>query len=1280
MIAHLMDTLLRTPEDAGAAMPALLRLVRERDGSIDALVADLERRANGGHAPEVWLVLGDVYREADRLDDAIRAYTRAESIAPASPAPPHALGELYRRMDRRTEARESLDRALGRTTDPHGQGEILRSLMALAVTLRDLASARGYHGRLVALDHGVGVRRELADALLAAQQFSDAVTEYQSVARALAGDNRVLPPVLRDLGRAQLGAGQASEALATLQRALSLAGGDSGVRRDIYDAMAEAHEQLHDLEPWVATLEREGNGTFERSMLLARLHDQLGQTEAGITALRRAIGQRPGDLNAHLQLVEALTRAGRIEDLIAARRQVVALAPGNPGYVTALAELLVQNGRRAEALRMLAQASAHAGSDADAHSELAAVYARLGEDAQATREHELAARLDPDNPDTLGTLAERYLETGQRDRALATARRIMESSRDRARGATRLAEWYANHDMQPQAAEMYREALRLRPDSLDDHKGLAVLLEQSRAYEPAITEWRRVIELAGTDRELRREARSRIVNLWNLAGRLQGQLAALEHLFGATPPDLEAGRDLAEAYARLRRPEDSARVLRRIADLAPGDVGTLTALERLLAQRGELEPALAVLRRLVQADPGHARDWYQRLSQHALALHRDDEAIEYAAHAVQLNPDDAQGHLSLAELYRTRNDTGHAIASFRRALELNDRLFPTYFELADIYLGRDEPREAVQLYRRVLRLAPDDELVARAGRMAIQIAPAGAAVTELERDLAAASAAAPGRAVLHRLLVDLYAAMCRPLIHEVRHGTPAEAAQARTELTRLGSRALAPLLDALSSADAGQQRVALEILGYLGNPNAAGALLTVSEGNGDLDVRREALRAAAALGDPRSLPRLTALARSSDGTLATLATWGVARVRSPAAVTVLTRWLDADQASDVRVMAALGLAGTRDPRARQRLTAALDPAGDEAVQAAAVWALGGNGDLATGARLRAALSGSALVRAAAVAALAAGPREQAPVGEISAALFSPVSPSLRRSAARALVRLAGGDRGDSARVFTDPALAHSGRGMLLALLDPPDGTPDGGDALVRFAPEITRAARDALGLREGLFTVLDALAQPGRLAPLVTTVDSREEVTSAASRITRDLSPDFAAVVGYPDPGVRRRVLRVLSASGTPVAGAALVLAVGDTDPGVSEAAVRALDAFTGPTPPGAAEALARRLGTEIPWTTRLAAAEALGRTGSAGATGALTAALASDPYAYVRTAAARALGALAARGTDPTAVAAAVAALARAEASDADAGVRAAAREARAGIRGPAGGRAAGP
>jgi tetratricopeptide (TPR) repeat protein len=1267
MIEHLRAVLLRGDDEHAVALPTLLRLVRERDGTLDAFTTELEdrARASGPDAVGALLLLGHIQRQNGRLDEAITRYHRATELAPSSPTPQLALADTLRQMGRSTEALTAYERVLELGLRADRRGDVLRALIELSLTTGDVARARTWHQRLVATSPtNASVRRELADALLARRLYPEAASELQALARSLAGDNRVLPPVLRDLGRAQMQMNQFDEALASFRRALALAGAGTGIRRELLDDLTELYSRRNELDSWIRELERTGTQSWERQMLLGRLHAEMGHTEQAIAAWRRAAALRPGDVEALTQLVHILSQNARLDELLAVRRRLVAAAPRNPNYVVELADDLVRAGRRAEALAVLARASTRAGADVDMHERLAQTYARLGEHTAALRESELVARYDPSDPAALEALGERWLEAGQRERALATWARIREHARDRVRGTAALAEVYARHDMGAQAMALYREAIEARPDELDYHKGLAVVAESLRMFDPAIAAWRRVIELAHDNRELRREARARIVNLWHLTGRLGERIPALERAFGATPPDLEAGRDLAEAYARMRRFDDAERVLVRLVEADPGDVTTLSVLERMRTQRGDLAGAIEVLRRLVEADPRHAREWYQRMATHALALHRDAEALESAARAVELNPDDAQGHLRLGELYRARNDTEQAVAALRRALALNDRLFPTYFQLADLYLARDAPREAVELFRRVIRLAPDDELVARAGRLALQIAPVAGGLTELERDLSSASTAAPGRVVFRRLLVDLYAATCRPLIHALRHGDEPARSHARSELTRTGTRALKPLLDTLSDNDELRRRVALDLLGYLGNPNAAAALLTVAEGTAAHELRVDALRAAAAVADGRVLPRLLALARGDDPTLAVLATWGLARIRTPAATAALTALVARRAHPEVAAMAALGLLGTRSPTARATLRAALESRNDLWLPTAAMLALAPTADAALVTRFRASLLDGEWSRLAALAALGLVPAalRQQVVDDLAAGLFSPMvvrqvggDIPLQRVAAAGLSRFARADT-DGWHVFDDQEAASSIAIMLGRVIAAP-GPPGGGEAaLLRFREQITEAARTALTSPATLEPVLDALATPGRFGPLTGDAPSVSAAADEASRsIVRALIPSLMPLATHGDAGVRRRALAILASSDAPEAREALAHAVAHDDPSIAEDALTALASHcTEDVPP----AVVRHLDAEAPWEVRLHAVQVLARGGGTEGTHALALTLAHDRLSLVRAAAARSL---AGRTSDPTARAA----LERAARDDVDVVVREAARAA---------------
>ncbi|MFO0629117.1 MAG: tetratricopeptide repeat protein [Polyangiales bacterium] len=1223
-IAHLLEALLRNAADAPAMLPTLARMVRERDGNLDALLADLRTRADATPpSAAASLLLGELLRQEGRVDEALTRLDTAARLDPRDPAARRALGELHRQLDHAELAATNLSAALDLTRERSAQADILRALVALAVARGDVATARAQHTRLVALFAGAAtVRRELADALMSARLFREAVTEFEGLARALAGDNRVLPAALRDLGRAQLRAGDAAAAATTLRRALRIVGGDAAVRRELYDELTELYTQRNDLEGWITELQQREPPSHERWMLLGRLLAARGRTDDAVEATRRAIALRPNDIDGHIALIQLLTQAARLDELVAARRRLVAAAPRSPQYVIDLADDLNRAGHRAEALQALAQASARAGGDAEVHERLAQAYARLGEARLAVRETELMAREAPDDPDALEALGERYLEQGDEARAMTTWARIREGARDRARGLAALGAVYARHDRLNEALGAYRDALALRPDEVDWHKEIAVVQERARLLDGAVASWRRVLELGRGQRELQREARARIVNLWHVQGRLATMIAPLERAFRAEPPDLEAGRDLAEALARLRRNDEAEAVLRDLAARDPDDVPTLVTLERVRAQRGDLAGAMEALRQLVRVDARNAREWYQRLAAHALSLHRDEEALDAAAHAVQLNPDDASGHLRIGELYRARGNTASAVASLRRALALNDRLFPTYFQLADLHLGRDEPREAVDLYRRVVRLAQDDDLVGRAGRTAVQIALATHLHEELERDLLAASAASPSRAVFRRLLVDLYRGLAGPHVNALRFGAPEEAARARASLAQFGARALKPLLDTVAERESPQRDVALELLGFLGNPGAAPALLAIAEReDGPMPLRREALRAAAALADTRAVPRLVALVATPDTAMAGWALSALARIPGPPALAAVLRALGDTRRPEQQALAATLLAGRREPAVRAALRAVATGPGGELLRAAALVSLARSGDVWALAHARVATAFGPTMTAAALALAPLAERDPARcAGVVAPFLFAEAhggssgAVSLAHVAASALSACAGHPTASE----TPPDRGWSAAARFVGSLGVAPAPEDAVAALGRFRATVATAAAAAAATPEGRHRIVQMLADPGALPPLVTRAPP-EALAAPRAEMLRAIAPSLAAAYPTLDVAARRGTLRLLADGGEAARRTAWTLLLAERDAGVIE---DALDALPDAGPAGEAFAPAEAR----PWSLRLAAVRALARSGAADGEVILARALRGDPHAWVREAAAAGL------------------------------------------------------
>jgi tetratricopeptide (TPR) repeat protein len=1246
----------------GAEFPLerLAELYRSRDGNLNALIAELEKRA-AGSADERYpalVALAGLDQLEGRLDQALERYAKASRERPQSPAAELAIARLLERRGDRAGARTHFEQGLSRTKDDAEREQILRSLRSLSLDLGDAAAAARYHDELVKRASGsFFVRAELGRDLLARGQHDRAVEELRKVVAAAAGDNRVLAPALRDLGLALSRAGRRKEALVELERALGVAGATAGVRREVLTALTEVYRADDRIPELVSRLEKSGRSP-EELRLLALLYEEQGRIDKALAVHRKVLAREPGDVATRLKVVSLLEAQGSLEQAIAEYESLIRAAPRNPEYVFRLVSALLERGDRARALVELGRLEARAGTDEDLLSALVEYYQRIGEKDRSVALLERLAASGSRDPEHLVELGTRYYAAGDKARARATWQRIRQIGTDRVRALLTLGEVLLEHDLTKEALEALEEAAKLEPGASRAERAYALGLERAGGAAPtaearralhdqALALWEKLLRESSTKPELAREARQHVVTLWGLRGQLTQRMIGLSKRFGQNPPDLEAGRLLAEAEIRLRRNADAERTLRKLIDRSPGDQESLERLERVLVLERKLSEAIKVLERLVVLEPKRSREYHQRMAEYSAELYRDDDAIRYAARAVELGPDDAEGHAKLGRMYRRRQQPDKAIQELRQAISKNDRAFPVYLELSELLLEAQKLDEADQLLRRVIRAATDEELVSRAARLAIQLNLGRGTLEGLEKEILPLALGNPDRPLYRRLLVEIYGALAYPLVHRARTGSAADATAARASLERLGERAVKPLLDALSDDRATQQQVAITLLSHVGSRAAGPALLAYAAGNAESDLRTRAVIAAGTLKDPALLPRFRALLAPDDrlsadysDPVAVAVAWSVARLSSREARSLLVSLLDTD-APSLRALGALGLGVMKDQGALPLLS-------------------------------RVARSGESgnVARAAAVRALAMlGARNE---NEVLAELSRSPDKMLRENAILALAELRAAEAADAiAEALIDAdtelrtvaglaAAAYSTRSyrapkdplpppearvdlsaVLHALRPGPYTQKERIDSLEALAPMLSRAATTlALSSPERARSVVEALGLTRGGTPLPALVgdvqgQDRERVERALAPIGAALVPVLGALVRHPYAPVRVTAVEFLGQRTEPDAREALLGAVNDNEPSVRRAVLAAA------TPGNArlVSAIAARLAVEPDWGLRVSVTEALGRTGRGApevAVAALVRTLQKDEYALVREAAARALHAVDERAARP--------------------------------------------
>lgn len=1260
--------------------------IDEKIAALSSANADARADAKVRQPLALYVLKGRVHQTLGQLDAARAAFESArerprdDPRAPSKTAPGAALpwilgAQLEQRAGELERARVLWTRAVELANDRAVRRDAIEQLAEVLLDLKDFAATERAFAEL-ARDEPASpfAATALARALSAHGEHARAAAAYEGALKGLAGDPRVLAPIRIEQARSEIEAGLFPNALETLARAQREGAGE-GIRHAASELLLDAHRRAGTLAALAEQLERASAGSFEQAELLARLQEELGNHAQAERALERALAHRPTHAQTRERLVRLLLLQGRLAEAIAEQQKLVKAAPSEPRYVTSLAQALLEAGMRREALALLEQTERKHGNDARIVRALLDVYSRWGEHERARRMLERLAALEPGDPSYALALGRELLDRGDETGSRAAFARAIERASDRAEAHLALGELLLDSDRAELAIEQLEHALKLRPDHPPSVRALAEALERTKRWPDAEAHWRKLMDFG--DKTDRRDARRRLVLLWSQTGELRRKTRELEAAFAGSPnpvppnaassnaasqkpaspdrarapvaPDLEAGRFLAECYRVLANAgrhgssdaslaQATERTLVRILELAPGDLESMLALERSLAARRDLRAASAVLDKLLQADPANAAAYLAKLAQYALLEYRDADAIAYAERLVTLAPGDAAAHVRLAELYRGRQDVAHAVRSYERAIELDPSAFPAAGALADLLLSTGEQARADALLRRIVAGSPDDELVRKAARSLFQIHTGSGTLASLELDLLGLAMRDDPRAGIHReLLLELYLALTQPLIEQIARGG-AQAQAAIEQLRAIGQRAIKPLLHALTSSDPGARSVAIDVLGATKNAAALLPLLDAAERAGDMALRRRALLAVGMFDSALDTvtARLSALATGEESRLRDLAAWALARTalaqgggtrgaRSTSTERALLA-LTASETPAVRGYALLGLARVGGPALIERALSALEHDRNPWVRGAAALALGHAGAQAHEPELIATLQVD-VDEVAACAALALGMLGAHDATRAFAARIFEGNEWSSRASAWALLRMTGGAvPAPIAVALAAPADRVALPLLLTAYLERQETRTSTLESAVVL--ELVRALSAAL-----------TTSGPSAKSALRALTDADRGLPGWSAALTGQLLAGavqpLETLATRGDPELRALALQLLVRFAPDRGQAALIAGLAEPSPEIRRVALAAAESLSmqGDPPHGFVSALAAIALQEPLWPLRqrsirlLASIANVSESTLAIAQSALLHALEQDQSAFVRQAAARALG-----------------------------------------------------
>lgn len=345
-----------------------------------------------------------------------------------------------------------------------------------------------------------------------------------------------------------------------------------------------------------------------------RARDLLRQRQLpeALEELRAAAELDPANPIHHFELGRCLDYLGRPEDAADSFARAAELDPQEPAYLHALGNGLLRLSRWREAIDAFARLEKLDASYEPAYTSRILAYAELGDHDRAEQMFYLSQQALEDSPEAFYNVARSLAARALHDKAIWCWRRVLDLIGAAPAGQhlvtqcyLRLAESLAAKGDLEQARRHYLQSLARNGRHVETLLGLADLLLRMRQFDAAAERITRAVRLDPDNPRGHFLAGRRFYAL----GKIDEAGVALRRAAELDPTLPRVHLMLAKLAVREEDLPALKRQCRAEMLLRPDDAATLLELSSLLMDIGELDNAVACLKRAVAIRPTDARAW-----------------------------------------------------------------------------------------------------------------------------------------------------------------------------------------------------------------------------------------------------------------------------------------------------------------------------------------------------------------------------------------------------------------------------------------------------------------------------------------------------------------------------------------------------------------------------------------------------------------------------------------------------------------------------------------------
>jgi tetratricopeptide (TPR) repeat protein len=252
-----------------------------------------------------------------------------------------------------------------------------------------------------------------------------------------------------------------------------------------------------------------------------------------------------------------------------------------------------------------------------------------------------------------------------------------------------------------EAAEFYRAALAVRPETGDAYNDLAIALHDKGRLDDAIQACRKAIALDPKDAL----PHTNLGRTLEAKGRLDEAIEEYRKAVALAPKDAVPHYNLGIALQRKRLPDEAIEEYRRAIALDPKHPGAHGNLGHALKDKGRLDEAIEEYHKVIALAPKDAKA-HGNLGHALKDKDRLDDAIREYRKAIELDPKEATAHYNLGIALKAKGLPDEAIEEYRKAIDLNPKLAEAHSNLGGALLGKGRPDEAIEQCRKAILLNP----------------------------------------------------------------------------------------------------------------------------------------------------------------------------------------------------------------------------------------------------------------------------------------------------------------------------------------------------------------------------------------------------------------------------------------------------------------------------------------------------------------------------------------------------------------------------------------------